>query len=76
MTTEEKIKLISRNCQEVLTEPDLKNLIESETPLSHYIGFEISGLVHLGTGLISMGKIADFLKRKKSPIFFLASTYN
>ena len=62
MDTNEKIRLISRNCQEVLTENDLKNLIESGTELTHYIGFEISGLVHLGTGLISMGKIADFLK--------------
>lgn len=62
LTTEEKIKLISRNCQEILTEEDLKSLIESETQLIHYIGFEISGMVHLGTGLVSMGKIADFLK--------------
>lgn len=62
MSTEEKMKLITRNCQEVLTEEDLKRLIESGKPINHYIGFEISGLVHLGTGLMSMGKIADFLK--------------
>ena len=62
MDTKEKIALISRNCQEILTEVDLKNLIESGTELKHYIGFEISGMVHLGTGLISMGKIADFIK--------------
>ena len=62
MTTEEKVKLITRNCQEVLTEEDLKKLIESGKDIQHYIGFEISGLVHLGTGLMSMGKIADFLK--------------
>jgi tyrosyl-tRNA synthetase len=62
MDTNEKIRLITRNCQEVLTEGDLKNLIESGTELNHYIGFEISGLIHLGTGLMSMGKIADFLK--------------
>lgn len=62
LTTEEKLKLIERNCQEILTEEDLKNLIESGTQLIHYIGFEISGMVHLGTGLVSMGKIADFLK--------------
>ena len=62
MTTNEKIHLITRNCQEVLTEEDLRNLINSGTELNHYIGFEISGLIHLGTGLMSMGKIADFLK--------------
>lgn len=62
LTTDEKIKLITRNCQEVLTVEDLRKLIDEGTPLTHYIGFEISGMVHLGTGLISMGKIADFLK--------------
>lgn len=62
MEMSEKINLITRNCQEVLTEDDLKKLLENGTELNHYIGFEISGMVHLGTGLISMGKIADFLK--------------
>jgi len=62
MDINEKIKLITRNCQEILTEDDLRKLLENGTELNHYIGFEISGMVHLGTGLISMGKIADFLK--------------
>ena len=62
METKGKLNLITRNCEEVLTGEDLEKLIESGTELRHYIGFEISGLVHLGTGLMSMGKIADFLK--------------
>lgn len=45
-----------------MTKDDLQKLIKSETKLNHYIGFEISGMVHLGTGLMSMGKIADFLQ--------------
>ena len=59
MTDEEKLKLITRNLEEVLTEEELKTLIESDTPLKHYIGFEISGKVHLGTGLVCMQKIKD-----------------
>lgn len=62
MDIKEKINLITRNCQEVLTVEDLKSLLENGTDLNHYIGFEVSGLIHLGTGLMSMGKIADFLK--------------
>lgn len=54
MTNEEKFNLITRNLEEVLTEEELKTLIESGTPLRHYIGFEISGKVHLGTGLATM----------------------
>ena len=72
MTTEEKIKLITSNCQEVLVSEELKDLIESNTPLVHYIGFEISGLVHLGTGLISMGKVSDFLRAGVKCNIFLA----
>jgi len=76
MTTEEKIKLITQNCQEVLVVEELKNLIETKTPLVHYIGFEISGMVHLGTGLISMGKIADFLKAGVKCKVFLADFHS
>jgi tyrosyl-tRNA synthetase len=76
MTTEEKMKLITRNCQEVLTVEDLKKLIESGKEINHYIGFEISGMVHLGTGLISMGKIADFLKAGIKCKIFLADFHS
>ena len=47
MEVKEKLNLITRNCEEVLTEIDLEKLIKSGTELRHYIGFEISGLVHL-----------------------------
>lgn len=59
MTTREKIKLITKNLEETLTEEELRALIESGTPLKHYIGFEISGKVHLGTGLACLLKIKD-----------------
>ncbi|MFN7088914.1 MAG: tyrosine--tRNA ligase, partial [Candidatus Paceibacteria bacterium] len=48
-----KLEIITQNLEEVLTEEDLKNLIHQKKKLIHYIGFEISGLVHLGTGLAS-----------------------
>ena len=76
MTTEEKIELITRNCQEILTVEDLKVLIESGKTINHYIGFEISGLVHLGTGLMSMGKIADFIKAGVKCKIFLADFHS
>jgi len=76
LSTNEKINLIKRNTQECLTDEDLRSLIETNTPLSHYIGFEISGLVHLGTGYISMGKIADFLKAGAKCRVFLADFHS
>jgi|GEM_PF-32456 len=74
--TERKYKLIARNCQEVLTEDNLKKLIESGEEIRHYIGFEISGLVHLGTGLMSMGKIVDFIKAGIKCKIFLADFHS
>jgi tyrosyl-tRNA synthetase len=59
MTTEEKIKLITRNLEETLTIEDLKILIESGKPLKHYIGYEVSGRLHIGQGLLVMQKIKD-----------------
>ncbi|MBI2018671.1 tyrosine--tRNA ligase [Candidatus Daviesbacteria bacterium] len=72
MTNEEKFKLITRNLEEVLTEEELKQLIESGTPLKHYIGFEISGKVHLGTGLAVMQKVKDLALAGAQTTIFLA----
>jgi len=69
---EKKIELVTRNTEEVLTVEDLRRLIASGAKLRHYIGFEISGMIHLGTGLMSMGKIADFLKAGVECTIFLA----
>lgn len=65
-------KLIKQNLNEVLGEEELQKLIESNTPLVHYIGFEISGLVHLGTGISSMIKIRDLQKAGVKCNIFLA----
>jgi len=62
MTNDEKYKLITRNLEETLTPEELKSYLDNEVTLKHYIGFEISGKVHLGTGLASMYKIRDLQK--------------
>ena len=72
MTNDEKFNLITRNLEEVLTEEELKALIESGTPLRHYIGFEISGKVHLGTGLATLLKVKDLHDAGAETIIWLA----
>ena len=72
MTNDEKFKLITRNLEEVLTEEELKQLIESGTPLKHYIGFEISGKVHLGTGLATLLKVKDLHDAGAETVIWLA----
>jgi len=72
MPAEKRLELITRNLEEVLTVEDLKNLISTNQPLKHYIGFEISGQVHLGSGLLTMFKIKDFVDAGVECTIFLA----
>ncbi len=72
MSPDERFKLITRNLAEVLTEEELKALIESNIPLKHYIGFEISGKVHLGQGIASMQKVKEIHDAGAETIIFLA----
>jgi tyrosyl-tRNA synthetase len=62
MDTEKRFDLITRSLEEVLTPEELRTLLTQGVPLKHYIGFEISGRVHLGTGFATGFKIADFQK--------------
>ncbi len=62
MDAKKRLELIKKGTAEILTEEDLVDLLKRKVPLKHYIGFEISGKVHLGTGLMCGKKIADFQK--------------
>lgn len=58
----EKQEIINRllqNTAEVITEDEFRSRIEAEEPLTHYIGFEISGYVHIGQGIMSALVIKD-----------------
>jgi tyrosyl-tRNA synthetase len=60
---ETKIELICRPpTEEVLTVEDLRQLLETEEHPIAYNGWEPSGLVHLGTGVICAYKIKDFVE--------------
>ncbi|MFH1095354.1 MAG: tyrosine--tRNA ligase [Candidatus Micrarchaeota archaeon] len=73
MDVQAKIDLVHKGAVlEVLTADELKNLFETEAHPSHYIGFEISGKVHLGTGLCTALKVKDFLQAGIKPTIFLA----
>ncbi len=61
MDIERKIELICRPpTEEVLTPDDLRQLLETEEHPVAYNGWEPSGLVHLGTGVICAYKMKDF----------------
>jgi tyrosyl-tRNA synthetase len=60
---ETRIELISRPpTEEVITMDSLRQLLETEEHPVAYNGWEPSGLVHLGTGVICAYKMKDFVE--------------
>ncbi len=73
MDVETKIELVKKiPTEEDLTEEDLRELFETNEHPEHYQGFEISGLLHLGTLIVSGIKINDFAKAGIRVKVFLA----
>jgi len=63
MDLERRMELILRApTDEALTKDSLKQLLETESKPVAYNGFEPSGKVHLGTGVICAYKMKDFIE--------------
>ncbi len=63
MDVETKLELIkSEPLEEIITEPELKELLETNSKPKHYIGLEISGMPHIGHILFGGKKMNDFAK--------------
>jgi tyrosyl-tRNA synthetase len=77
MDLEERLALVKRPpTEEVLTEAELATLLEKEAHPKHYIGLEVSGLLHLGSLVILGFKINDFLKAGIRCKVFLADWHS
>ena len=53
MNKEAIIKRLIEKSAEIITEDEFKERLKSGDKLTHYIGFEISGYVHIGQGIMS-----------------------
>ena len=71
MDVEERYRLVSRNAEEIVTEEELKQLLATKESPRAYIGFEPSGLVHLGWALVA-SKIRDLVDAGFDVIIFMA----
>ena len=73
MDVEGKMALVRRQpvC-ETVTEAELRQLFETNEHPKHYIGFEISGKVHLGSGLLTSLLLKDFIAAGIRPTILLA----
>ena len=70
--TLEKLDLVRRNTEEIVTLEELKGLLEAGRRPKAYWGFEPSGLMHLGTGLVCGLKILDMVEAGFDFTIFLA----
>jgi len=75
-TPEERFELIKRNTEEIISEDELIEALKNGEKLKHYIGFEISGKIHLGTGLMCMSKVKDFMDAGIDCSIFLADWHS
>jgi tyrosyl-tRNA synthetase len=60
MNTAERVDLVTRYTEEVITEEEIRELLEEESP-SAYIGYAPTGEMHIGH-FTTVRKLADFLR--------------
>ena len=73
MDVEERLALVTREpTEEVVTSDELRALLEAKAHPKHYIGLEISGMLHLGSLVLTGFKINDFIKAGIHTTVFLA----
>ncbi|MCS7119716.1 MAG: tyrosine--tRNA ligase [Nitrososphaerota archaeon] len=71
-----KLNLIVRNTEEIVTREELHSLLETKSRPKAYWGFECSGFMHVGMGLICGSKIKDMVKAGFDFIIFLADWHS
>jgi len=71
MQPDERFKLIARNTEEIITTEELMALLSSKTAPRGYVGFEPSGLVHIGWMVVTQ-KIKNFIDAGFEFIIFFA----
>lgn len=73
MDLETKLDLIKRPpTEEIIVEQELRELLETNDHPNHYIGYEISGLLHLGSLILPGLKVQDLIDADCSCRIFLA----
>ena len=77
MDVETKLEIIKRPpTEEIITEEELRGLLETNDHPEHYIGFEISGLLHIGTLIMCGYKINDFAEAGLNCKVYLADWHS
>jgi tyrosyl-tRNA synthetase len=60
MDLEEKIRILEKGTEEIITPEELRTLLETKDRPLAYVGLEPSGLMHVGQGIPCAEKLIDF----------------
>lgn len=72
----ERLRLVTRNAEETITLEEMRRLLGEERHPRAYWGFECSGLMHLGLGLVCGSKIRDLVEAGFDFTIFLADWHS
>ena len=76
MDLQKRIDLVMRNTAEVITPQEIRTLLETNDSPKAYWGFECSGLLHIGIGLVCSSKIKDMVNAGFKFTIFLADWHS
>ncbi len=76
MDLQKRIDLVMRNTAEVVTPQEIRTLLETNSSPKAYWGFECSGLLHIGIGLVCSAKIKDMVNSGFKFTIFLADWHS
>ncbi len=76
MDLKDRLSLATRNTEEVVTIDELRNLLATSSRPKAYWGFECSGMMHLGMGLVCGRKIKDLVEAGFDFTVFLADWHS
>jgi tyrosyl-tRNA synthetase len=73
---QKRVELTTRNTAETVTPEEIQNLLETNDHPRAYWGFECSGLLHIGIGLVCSAKIKDMVNAGFDFTIFLADWHS
>ncbi len=76
MDQQKRIEVVMQNSAEVVTPEEVQTLLETNNNPSAYWGFECSGLLHIGIGLVCSAKIKHLIKAGFDYTIFLADWHS
>ncbi len=76
MDLETRLDLVTRNAEEIITIEELRTVLETHSHPRAYWGFESSGMMHVGMGLVCGRKIMDMIEAGFDYTIFLADWHS